>query len=556
MSAQLVSPLLDNGHASDSYAAGSPVASHAIDTTSSVTDGKFGEYVSRAKARAANTMTVLCGCPFNLCMLLCIMFLTFGSYWCYDIPGSIETQLTLWFNNGKKDGSYTDASNSLLYSIYSWPNCILAFFGGFIIDKITGVRRGALLFCGLVGLGQFIFSMGVQYKIYYLAFFGRFIFGLGGESLTVAQNFYVVRWFDGKRLALAFGLVVAFSRIGTSVNFVVSPKLADSHNGVPLTVWIGMGMCLLSFCACLVASGLDFWGESKVEAQRQVYMSTLSAEEAIYVKKLDVLAEPVSDDISFKMIARIPLTAWLLFIITAFFYVAILNFYQVASDLMQNTGKFVSADTAGLYLAIPNFVAIVASPLGGAMVDKVGRALMFVALACIMLICAHVFFLALAYGWVSYSPVPIMIWLGITYSLGASCLWPILAFVVDKDALGTAYGCMTSVQNLFLAVFAVIIGQLQDWAKPRVLEYTLPIMIFIGCAVIAFLLTIVLIALDAARGGKLNASSDERSARLAAEEAAAEESNQAAFGRGGASDQAAAEKQQQQQQDMTVNGTY
>jgi len=108
-------------------------------------------------------------------------------------------------------------------------------------------------------------------------------------------------------------------------------------------------------------------------------------------------------------------------------------------------------------------------------VDKFGRALNWICVACCMLITAHVFFLAFGYGWLESFPVPVMIWLGVTYSLGASCLWPILAFIVDKYALGTAYGCMSSVQNLFLAVFAVILGQLQDWATkehPGVLEYT------------------------------------------------------------------------------------
>src|SRR4051794_6472418 len=100
--------------------------------------------------------------------------------------------------------------------------------------------------------------------------------------------------------------------------------------------------------------------------------------------------------------------------------------------MMQNTGNHISDSTAGLYMAIPNFVAIVGSPLGGYTVDKLGRALVFISIACGMLICAHVFFLALAYGWISASPVPVMIWLGITYSLGASCLWPILAFIVEK----------------------------------------------------------------------------------------------------------------------------
>ena len=62
-----------------------------------------------------------------------------------------------------------------------------------------------------------------------------------------------------------------------------------------------------------------------------------------------------------QMLKRIPLTAWLLFLITAFFYIAILNFYQVASDMMQNTGKFISSDKAGLYMSVTLAAAAVAT---------------------------------------------------------------------------------------------------------------------------------------------------------------------------------------------------
>ena len=42
-----------------------------------------------------------------------------------------------------------------------------------------------------------MFCLGIQFKLYYLALVGRFVFGLGGEFLTVAQNTYTARWFDG-----------------------------------------------------------------------------------------------------------------------------------------------------------------------------------------------------------------------------------------------------------------------------------------------------------------------------------------------------------------------
>jgi hypothetical protein len=96
------------------------------------------EYITRQKARAQNNLRICC-IPFNWIMLSCIMALTFGSYWVYDTPGAIETQLQDWFGP-----DYTDSKNTDLYSVYSWPNTVLAFFGGFILDKVTGIRKGQI----------------------------------------------------------------------------------------------------------------------------------------------------------------------------------------------------------------------------------------------------------------------------------------------------------------------------------------------------------------------------------------------------------------------------
>jgi len=40
------------------------------------------------------------------------------------------------------------------YSWYSWPNVILCFFGGFLIDRVFGVRVGAIIFSLFVTAGQ------------------------------------------------------------------------------------------------------------------------------------------------------------------------------------------------------------------------------------------------------------------------------------------------------------------------------------------------------------------------------------------------------------------
>ena len=40
------------------------------------------------------------------------------------------------------------------YSWYSWPNVVLCFCGGFLIDKVFGIRLGAIIFSVFVTVGQ------------------------------------------------------------------------------------------------------------------------------------------------------------------------------------------------------------------------------------------------------------------------------------------------------------------------------------------------------------------------------------------------------------------
>ena len=55
-----------------------------------------------------------------------------GSYFCYDNPGALQKQI-------QETLKITDTQQSLLYSVYSYPNMILPIFGGIFLDKI-GIR--------------------------------------------------------------------------------------------------------------------------------------------------------------------------------------------------------------------------------------------------------------------------------------------------------------------------------------------------------------------------------------------------------------------------------
>jgi len=95
----------------------------------------------------------------------------------------------------------------------------------------------------------------------------------------------------------------------------------------------------------------------------------------------------------------------------------------------------------------------------------------------------------------------------------AAAIWPLLPFVLRQRELGTGYGIMTAVQNAGLAGFPLIIGAIQVMPELQdtLWKYTIPIMIFVGCAGLALLLTFLLLGVDAAAtGGVLNKSGVER----------------------------------------------
>lgn len=70
-----------------------------------------------------------------------------GSYFCYDNPAALQDTMI-------KDLSLSESQFMLLYSLYSWPNVILCFFGGFLIDRVFGVRMGSIIFSLFVTAGQ------------------------------------------------------------------------------------------------------------------------------------------------------------------------------------------------------------------------------------------------------------------------------------------------------------------------------------------------------------------------------------------------------------------
>lgn len=189
----------------------------------------------------------------------------FGNFFAYDLPASLNNPLQKYL--GSEDESYQYQLN-LFYSLYSLPNVILPFFGGWLVD-VFGTRRLMVILSSLVCIGQLLFSVGVSLKAFWIMHLGRILFGVGGESLGVAQTRMTTKWFKGKELAFAMGVNLSVARLGSVFNDFISPYIA-LKSSVPTAIWFGFVTCFVSLLCGLELNRIDARGTKVGSRQLQL----------------------------------------------------------------------------------------------------------------------------------------------------------------------------------------------------------------------------------------------------------------------------------------------
>ena len=100
---------------------------------------------------------------------------------------------------------------------------------------------------------------------------------------------------------------------------------------------------------------------------------------------------------------------------------------------------------------------MIATPLFGLLVDKVGKRAFFMTVGCFLLMPVY---LIMAYTDISlWVPVSMM---GIAFSLIPAIMWPSVAYIVDQNRLGTAYALMTLIQQIGFFALNLMIGMAND----------------------------------------------------------------------------------------------
>ncbi len=140
------------------------------------------------------------------------------------------------------------------------------------------------------------------------------------------------------------------------------------------------------------------------------------------------------------------------------FYSAVFPFQTFAVKFFIE-GHGTTREFGGFLSSLITLFAMVFTPLFGLLVDRVGRRSLFMMFGSLLLVPVY---LMMAYTTTSLLiPMGMM---GIAFSLVPAVMWPSVAYLVDQNKLGTAYGLMTMIQNIGLAGFNFLIGWANDYS--------------------------------------------------------------------------------------------
>lgn len=440
-------------------------------------------------------------------IVLALVALTMAAgYFFTDVLSPIEDTL---IKTMKWDG----AQYGFFAGQYSILNIVgFIILGGIILDKLgiraTGTSFVLLMIIGgaikAYGLSDYFNNGGFGYDFFNsfapgympsvkVATLGFALFGLGVEIAGVTVSRIIVKWFKGKEMALAMGLEMALARLGMGAAFVLSPRIADGVSAYKPVIFGVLILCV-GFLAFLIHCMMD------VKLDREEEGVEEEAEEPF--KFSDILK--LFKNKGFVVIA----------LLCVLFYSCVFPFTKFAANLLIN--KYgVEAALAGDIVFILPFGTIILTPIFGTIYDRIGKGATMMIIGSVLLIVTHLVF-SLLPGTLTFAYLGMFI-LGVGFSLVPSAMWPSVPKIVNENLLGTAYSLIFWIQNIGLWLFPMLIGSVREASNPGVAEklqngeaavynYTNPMLMLVGVAVIAFFVAISLKVIDRKEGYGLELS--------------------------------------------------
>ena len=322
-----------------------------------------------------------------------------------------------------------------------------------LLDKF-GVRLVGSVFVGMMVIGAALVTFAISAGFapetsLTVAYIGCMLFGLGSEIAGVSVTRSIAKWFKGRNMALAMGLQLAIARFGTATAILMAPMIVRQKAAGEIytlaetnrPALIGLAVLTVGAILWAVFVAMDARFDKQTGGTDKV--QTAEEDKFRFGDIWKVLVNP-----RFLMIALLCVT----------FYCCVIRFKKFGvSILLPLFG--VDLDIATVLLAMIPFFTILFTPLFGILVDKVGKATLWMIVGSGLVLASHIIITFAPQGVPAYAYVSIAM-LGIGYSLVPSAMWPSVPKIVPEKNLGTAYSLIYWVQNLGMWFVPIYVGKI------------------------------------------------------------------------------------------------
>ena len=397
-------------------------------------------------------MKAVAGKTGRIVALLCLMVPMFASYF-FDDMFSTLSQI---FQHPECLELGWDSAD---YGFYAGGYSFLCVCGGLIVCGILldmfGVRIVGSVFVALMaaGAGTVLFALrsGLPASTSLtIAYAGCMLFGLGSELAGVAVTRSIAKWYKGGNVAFAMGAQVAVARLGTAAAFILSPVLvAQKAQGEMYTLRETAAPATLGLMLILV--GVLLWAlfvamDARFDREKGISSGHGKVREEDKFKFSDILR--LLSNPRFILIS----------LLCVFFYCCIISFKKFGTSIV--IPRFgMELDSAKWVITMIPFFTVVFTPLFGALVDKVGKASLWMICGSLMVLAAHLI--------LCFAPEGVPFWgyfsiaiLGVGYSLVPSAMWPSVPKIVPEKNLGTAYSLIYWIQNMGMLLVPIAVGRI------------------------------------------------------------------------------------------------
>ncbi len=411
-----------------------------------------------------------------------------------------------------------------------------------------------------LGISPFYEGMPASAKF---AAVGFMIFGCGVEMAGITVSRGIVKWFKGREMALAMGSEMALARLGVATCMIFSPVFARLGGSIDVSRSVAFGVVLLMIALIMfivyffmdrkldqqtglaeekddpfklsdlgkILSSSGFW---LVALLCVLYYSAIFPFQKYAVNMLQCnLTFTQVDPNSFWATNTVTIIQYCIMLVVAATAFAS-NFCR--SKSLKTLLLVVSGASLVLFcymgymrqsaetvFAVFPLLAVGITPILGNYLDHKGKAASMLILGSLLLIACHLTFAFVLpmfngspIGGVIVAYVTILV-LGSSFSLVPASLWPSVPKLVDSKIIGSAYALIFWIQNIGLWLFPLLIGKVLDKTNPELVkgladgtitpeqaaisyDYTAPLVMLASLGVAAFVIGLILKAVDKKKG--------------------------------------------------------